>query len=238
MSSAPLAAGFARYAVYFAPERGSALAELANAWLGWDPQSGIETAAPALDPLLAKERTRLIRTATRYGFHATIKAPFRLAEGVDAAALDAAVTAFAAAQARFEIPALSVQSLHGFLALRPAAPCAPLDALAARTVEALNPLGAPLSEAELARRRQSRLSERQDALMLRWGYPYVFEEFNFHMTLTERLADAELAVIQTALAELFAPALAAPVPVEALCVFGDPGAGERFRLLKRYALQG
>ncbi|MEO1291600.1 MAG: DUF1045 domain-containing protein [Pseudomonadota bacterium] len=239
-----LAEGYARYAVYFTPAGGSALATLSAAWLGWDAEAQVERPAPDALPSLAVPHGDLVSQARRYGFHATLKAPFRLAEGHGAAALDQAAIAFAAGQRAFEIPALAVTALGPFLALCPPEPCAPLDALAGAVVRAFEPLRAPLSEADLAKRRTSPLSAAQDALLVEWGYPYVFDEFHFHMTLTRAIPDAEARErVHAALSGLFAPVLAAPIPVREIAIFGDPGAdssgGARpFHLLKRYPLTG
>jgi hypothetical protein len=91
------------------------------------------------------------------------------------------------ARAPVTIPSLEVRRLGGFIAVVPTEPSAALADLAAATVAALDPFRAPPSEAELARRRKARLSDRQEALLMKWGYPYVMEEFRFHLTLTGRL---------------------------------------------------
>jgi len=93
------------------------------------------------------------------------------------------------------------------------------------------------SAAELARRRAAGLTQRQDTLLLRWGYPYVMEEFRFHLTLTGKL-DADLAeTVQRYLVRTLAPVLPAPFRVEDLCLFGEDDQG-RFHLIDRFALSG
>ena len=71
--------------------------------------------------------------------------------------------------------------------LRETEPSAALQALADACVEQLDRFRAPPSDAELARRRRASLTPRQDAMLVRWGYPYVFDTWFFHMTLTRRL---------------------------------------------------
>ena len=39
---------------------------------------------------------------------------------------------------------------------------------------------------------KSGLTDRQEALLTQWGYPYVMEEFRFHITLTGALDPAHL----------------------------------------------
>src|SRR5690606_25376449 len=121
-----------------------------------------------------------------YGFHATLKAPFRLAPGVSPERLRAAVADFAARRPAFAVPAMKVSAIGGFLAVTLATPSPAMQALADAAVAELDAFRAPPTEAEIARRLQGGLTSQQEALLRRWGYPYVFEEFRFHMTLTGR----------------------------------------------------
>ena len=43
-----------------------------------------------------------------------------------------------------------------------------------------------------------KLTARQDAMLVRWGYPYVFDTWFFHMTLTRRLSAEEKRVFMPA----------------------------------------
>ena len=79
---------FARYAVYYTPEPGP-LADFGAAWLGWDIATGAEVAHPDL-PGLPRPVAELTATPRKYGFHGTVKPPFRLAEGHDAEGLELA----------------------------------------------------------------------------------------------------------------------------------------------------
>jgi hypothetical protein len=128
-----------------------------------------------------------------------------------------------------------MENLQGFLALTPMGCEAALLELGAAVVEGTNDLRAPLTEAEIARRRPESLSPRQRNLLDSWGYPYVMEEFRFHLTLTDRLPEPGPAM--DALTRHFAPVLPRPFLVEDLCLFGEDAAG-RFHLLHRYALTG
>lgn len=221
-----------RFAVYYAPPAG-AFADRASAWLGWDAAAG--RAVP--QPDLGLPAAAITGEPRRYGFHGTIKPPFRLAEGRDAAALRAALAALAARLAPVELPGLRLTNLDGFLALVPEGDTAALRALAAEAVRALDPFRAPLTAAEIARRRPERLSPRQRALLDRWGYPFVMEEFRFHVTLTDRLPAPQAADAERRLAAHFAPVLPRPFRLEALCLFGEAEDG-RFHLLHRYPLSG
>lgn len=222
-----------RFAIYYAPPPG-AFADRAAAWLGWDAAGGHATAQPDLADLPAP-LADLTEDPRKYGFHGTLKPPFRLADGCAAGGLDAACRALARRLAPVAMPALALSVLDGFLALTPVGDLAPLGALAARVVADLDSFRAPLTEAEIARRRPDRLSARQRALLQTWGYPYVMEAFQFHLTLTGRLAPRDPSPVQTAAQDYFGPVLPRPFQVADLCLFGEAADG-RFHLLHRYPL--
>ena len=219
-----------RYAVYYAPEAGP-FAQAAASWLGWDPATGRAVAQPELGLDLAG----MTADPRKYGFHGTIKPPFRLAQGVSPADLGAAVAQLAQTLPAVEMPGLQMLDLEGFLALVPQGDTAALGDLAARVVAELDPLRAPLTEAEVARRRPERLKPRQRELLALYGYPYVMEEFRFHLTLSSHLSPADHAALLPRATAHFAPHLPQPFRIEALTLFGEAEDG-RFHLLHRYAL--
>jgi len=227
-----------RYAVYFAPEPGSVLARFGASWLGYDVATGEARVQPVVTGIDPEHRYAITAEPRRYGFHATLKPPFYLAEGTGAEALDDAVAALAGRIVAFEAPPLQLSRISGFLALTLSAPCAEMLRLADRCVEALDAFRAPPAEAELARRRRASLTPRQDALLGRWGYPYVMEEFRFHLTLTARLGAAEGETVSAALAPLVAPFCEVPLKIDAISLFHQPQDAAPFRLLRRYALTG
>jgi putative phosphonate metabolism protein len=225
--------GRRRQAIYFAPPAGSLLARFGAAWLGWDPEAGAEVAGLAVAGL-PLGREALVAAPRRYGFHATLKPPFRLAAGRDAAGLDAEAAALAAEHAPFELR-LGLGWLGGFLALVPAEEPSGLAALAAACVAALDGFRAPSGPEELARRRAAGLDPVEEANLVRWGYPWVLDRFRFHMTLTGPVPEADRAAVAAALAPLVAPLIAAPVPVAEVCRFAE-GADGCFRLVSRHRL--
>ncbi|MDP2084015.1 MAG: DUF1045 domain-containing protein [Gemmobacter sp.] len=222
---------FKRYAVYFAPRPG-AFADAAATWLGRDAVTGAaipQPPVPALQDLTADPR--------RYGFHGTIRAPFRPAQGLDVAAIAAAVEGLAAQLAPAQGPGLRLADLHGFLALVPDDEESAILRLGAAVVEGTEALRAPLTDAEIARRDPARLTPRQRSLLTRWGYPYVMDAFRFHLTLTNRLPPDRAADVTAAAQAHFAPHLPRPFMIADLCLFGEDAQGT-FRLLHRYALSG
>lgn len=233
--------GYARYAVYWAPEAGSDLARFGAAWLGWDAEAGETRAHPAVAGLPASA-AELTETPRRYGFHATVKPPFVPAPGASGAQILAALRDLAARTAPFAAPPLTLVDRHGFLSLRFSAPSPDMTALAAAAVEALDPFRAPPTEADLAKRRGKGLPPEAEANLTRWGYPWVMGLFDFHLTLSNALDAPTLAALAAAMEAPTAPFRAGPLPVRELCLFGDPGAGPqgggRFRLLARAPLGG
>ncbi|MEM6488737.1 MAG: DUF1045 domain-containing protein [Pseudomonadota bacterium] len=230
MTGEPAPGGYARYALYWMPRPGTPMAEAGAAWLGWDPATGAEDKARAADPRVAAPR--------RYGLHATLKAPFALAPGGDAAGLQAALAAFAAATPPAEGPRLALTGALGFLALMPDGPCPAIDALADACVERFDRFRAPLSDAERARRGAERMDPATRARFERWGYPYVKEGFRLHITLTGRLEASARAAAEAELKARFGPLLGTPFAVDALALVGDPGGGQAFRLIRHYTLTG
>ena len=221
-----------RYAVYYAPRDG-VFSYRANEWLGREPGNDRDLPQPVLagigDPHAITAEPR------RYGFHGTLRAPFRPAAEVTEASVRHCVAELAARLAPVTCEGLQVEVLHGFVALTPVGCEAALLDLGAAVVEATNALRAPLSEVEIARRRPDRLSPRQRDLLERWGYPFVMEEFRFHLTLTDQLEAP--GPVSAALKVFFAPVLPRPFVIDDLCLFGEDQTG-RFQFLHRYALTG
>ena len=212
-----------RAAVYATPAPDSALARLAAAWLGRDAFSGVPTrpADAARDPQVAEP--------ARYGFHATLRAPFRPAPGVDLAALSDRLGALCAGRSAPVVDRLVLERLGDFFALVPAAPVPDIAALEGEVLDAFEPFRAPLTSDERTRRRPERLTERQRRSLDRWGYPFVRDDFRFHMTLTGPVpGPAE--TLRVDLAAHFADVLGRPLPLDGLGLFVEPAPGAPFRV--------
>ena len=225
-----------RYAVYFAPAESSALWQAGSRWLGRDARTGTHLAQPAVDGWSAAEIERLTASPRMYGFHATLKPPFHLAEGCTLQQLTTAIQALAARMRAFVLPQLELGSLSGFLALQPQSADAELSALADACVTELDHFRARASADELAQRRAAGLSARQEQLLAEFGYPFVLDQFRFHMTLTERLLPAQSKRLRPWLAAYLADALALPLRCDDLCLFVQQRCGEAFTLQQRFAL--
>lgn len=232
-----------RYAIYFAPHSDDPLWRFGSGILGYDGATGEEV--PQLVPrgLDAEAFRALTEEPRRYAFHATLKAPFRLAEGRTESELIDALVAFAEARPAFTMPRLILTAIGrepaegAFLALVEARPTPALLDLERALVPAFEPFRAPATEAEIARRRPETLTERQRQYLETYGYPYVLEEFRFHMTLTGRVPRQDVARTEAALALAYAEHVPpGDVLVDALALCRQEGPGERFRIVGRAAL--
>lgn len=224
----------ARYAIYYAPQAGTRLWDKASAWLGADAYTGAALLRRPLPGLDALDLDALTQDPRGYGFHATLKAPFELAPGRDEAQLLAAVGQRAAEVAPFEV-AIAPAALGRFLAFQLQQASPEMQALHALCVRDFDTFRAPLSDADLARRRKAPLTPEQDARLVEWGYPYVFEDFRFHMTLTGSIGDDAvrtrvLAVLRDHFMEETGPHL-----FDGVAVFKQDDRQARFRILERFS---
>lgn len=217
-----------RVAVYYVPARDDPLWMAGCVWLGRDPEQGRSPAQPDV-PGLAEVTV----SPRRYGFHATLKAPMRLATSWEAFRGDAAL--LAAETRPFVLPKLAVTRLAGFLALCCDDDSVELTAFADRCVADLDRHRAPLTEAERDRRLPG-LDHAERAHLERWGYPYVFDRFRFHMTLAERLGADR--IYDEAAEAWFAKALGRARRVEGIALVVEDAPGEPFRLVERLPFGG
>ena len=228
----------ARFAIYFTPTPDSPLARFGARVLGYDcfervdvPHRPIDGVDPALLALATVE-------ARRYGFHATLVAPFRLAPGIDSDALATAFSTFAASRAPVMAGPLRVVAMDRFIVLRPAEPHAEIEALADACVAAFDRFRAPLTDTDRARRLASGLTARQTELLERWGYPYVLDEFRFHMTLAGPIADGERPAFAASLAKAFEGLSGDHLELGAVSLMRQDEPAGAFYVLARQRLSG
>jgi len=226
-----------RYAIYFSQKQECDLFRLGSQWLGRNAIVG-ENLDPALSNGLSREEWR---TATdsprRYGFHATLKPPFRLVQGTTYDELRSAVHNFAANYRSFEAPPLTVGTLGRFIALTLSEPSAEFSDLAAACVRTFHRFRAPATEEELAIRLRDTMNDQEREYLLRWGYPYVLDTWKFHMSLTGSLPKEKLSPLEKVLTQRFAPVCRQGFPVDSICIFREPAPGNPFRLIERADLR-
>jgi putative phosphonate metabolism protein len=224
---------FPRYAIYYVPERDSALYRFGAAWLGFDIYSCDELASPDAATNVT-DWAEITRDPRVYGFHATLKAPFSLAEGATEADLIQAGRAFAAVPRPIPRIAPVLDQIDRFIAVIPSSRSTELEQLAADCVRAFDSFRAPLTEADRARRNPAALSPRQRDYFDRWGYPYVMDEFRFHMTLTGSLDQPR----RDAVAELLRPRFTAlgldAIAIDRFAILRQDSVHQRFRAIAQF----
>lgn len=215
-----------RYAIYYTPAKNHPLTQAGAAWLGRDAFEGKSvTQADLCVPKLSD----LTKAPRRYGFHATMKAPFRLKAGKSEAELQDAFHSFAGSMPSFNLT-LHVETLRSFLALTPTKPSTALNAFASHCVRHFEPFRAPLSEADIQRRRPDTLTARQRGYLKDYGYPYIFDDFRFHMTLSNPLDDADKERLAEAARLWFSSSLSEPLEISTLALAIEPEPGAPFTI--------
>jgi hypothetical protein len=223
---------FERYAIFYTPT--GALADFGAQWLGWDSAHG----RPVVQPEIAGiDVPTITQTARKYGLHGTLKAPFKLAEGCDLAQLQDVATTFATGQPAFEIGALTLRHDSGFVALRPRSQQIGLRDFAAVAVKAFDGFRAALTDVDIARRREANLTARQDQQMLDWGYPFIFDDFHFHLTLSGFMEAGEAAQVIDALSPRLESIVPTPFVIDGITLMGQDDRG-MFHQIHRYTLTG
>jgi putative phosphonate metabolism protein len=229
-------ANYPRYAIYYAPAPGSDLVRFGAHLLGYDAFGGGDLPfADGIEQTVPDWRD-LTQDPRKYGFHATLKAPMPLASGVTDAELLAACEIFAGTPRKIPVIRPVVDSISGFIAVVTAEPSPELERLAADCTREFDSFRAPLTPEDRARRNPSRLTPRQRDYLDRWGYPYVMEDFRFHLTLTGRLDAGRRATILPILRQRFAALGMVTLAIDRIALFRQDGAEARFRIIGHYAL--
>lgn len=208
-----------RYAIYFCPKPDSPLGRFGSDWLADDKHLAVT------------------RTPRRYGFHATLKPPFRLVRHATPDQLLEAVSVLASSISPVGLEGFAIKSIGSFIAIVPSVTPTRLSELGAACVSELDTFRASPDSAELARRRKANLTPSQDQLLKKWGYPYVMDEFRFHLTLTEKLEAPSRERLLPMLNDRAADALG-PYYIDDICVVIEPAPGAAFELLRRFPLGG
>jgi putative phosphonate metabolism protein len=228
---------YPRYAIYYTPAPGSDLDRFGAELLGYDAITGNDLAFPDGVLQLAPDWRELTRDPRKYGFHATLKAPHSLAPGKTEADLLAACEAFARTPRPIPVIAPVIGSISGFIAVVPAGRSAELERLAANCVSEFDVFRAPLAAEDRARRNPSMLTPRQRDYLDCWGYPYVIEDFRFHMTLTGRLPPERHGPILTMLKDRFSALGLKTLSIDRIALFRQNDADSRFRIAGTYVLR-
>jgi hypothetical protein len=229
-----------RYALYLTPPSDSDLWRFGCDVVGRDAITGAASEGFSLEGYSPDSWRSMTSEPRRYGFHATLKAPFSLRLDLDPADVFDSVAEFARRHSPFEAGELRmgvVKAGHGlaFVALKPQGALKELQSFEARVVRGLDRLRAPFVETGREYRGSKRLTPRQAYYLHAWGYPYVLDEFDPHFTLTNAVPDADR--IARLLEWDFGLRVPSPaLHVDALTLFGQSKPGDEFKILHRFPL--
>src|SRR5262249_53109514 len=135
-----------RYAIYFVPAAQSRLYRFGCTILGYDCYTGETMKYCQL------EWEKLTREPRRYGFHATLKAPFHLSHACTEAQLVSAFSSFAGLDQALPRITPVIRTLGGFAAIVPLHHEPAIDALAMKCTTLFDAFRAPMSAQERAKR--------------------------------------------------------------------------------------
>jgi putative phosphonate metabolism protein len=225
-----------RYAIYYAAAADSELDRFGAHLLGYDAFRGEDLPFPESIQHTLPDWRELTKDPRKYGFHATLKAPMVLADGKTEAELLAACESFAGTPRPIPVFSPVVNAIGDFIAIVPSQPCAELQQLAADAVTFFDGFRAPLTPHDRARRNPDKLPARQRDYLDRWGYPYVMEEFRFHMTLTGRLGSDRRESVLAILRQRFTDLPIVTLAVDRIALFRQDDAASRFRIIRDWDL--
>ena len=219
-----------RYAIYFAPKKESDLNQFGRTWLAGDMHSSLK-----IDGISDKQMADVITPAARYGFHGTLKPPFHLTSSNQESLLIKDLKTFVSNEKPFLLPALKLSRIGRFLALAPQQQSFRMQALSERCVRFFDPYRQPESESQMNKRRKPGLNIRQENYLVTWGYPYIFKEFKFHLTLTGPIIDKKLkTIIFKELEKRLRLIHLDGIIVASVCLFIQEGKEAPFLLHSRY----
>ena len=230
---ASLRSSFARYAIYYTPQPGTALASFGRSWFG-RANDGATLQAFSASGLPGSGFAKIPAAPGRYtGLHALFRTPFALREDVGLDDLKSRAISFAARRTAVETGPLTLARSGRYLVLRPIEQQPAIDQLAAQCISAFEDFAVPDGDNGADNKH---LSEYQRRLLKSFGHPHVKSEYRFCITLTGPLDAAHLERVSQALWPVLEDICASGVTVDGLSLFGDPGDRTSMRLLGRYGL--
>ena len=232
---------FERYAIYVTLPQDSTLYHKASQWFSYDAYQGD---SPTIEYDLQEELRPLLpysdynSKASQYGFHGTLKAPFRLKNGIKYKSLQKMMKHFCRLTSVFHCVGLEVKQIDNFLALVPKQDCKKIIQLSKDSVQTFDVFRAALTSDEIDKRQPNKLSDNQRLMLKQWGYPYVLDEFRFHMTLTDRLTQPQIDTCKPLLEEYFKECLRQPLRIGQLSLCYQSSEYSSFVILDSFPLHG
>ena len=228
-----------RYAIYFVPAADSNFYRYGSSILGYDCYTGKTLDFPEGSGDQAVNWSQITAQPRRYGFHASMKAPFHLSPSCTEPQLVNALQSFAGLGHAVHSFAPTVTMLDDFFAIVPLQADAALDVLAASCTTIFDAYRAPMSPQERARRIALGLSQSQIQNLDRWGYPYALSEFRFHMTLTGKIPmRRRMAIFAILLNGLHRLPVERQVALDRLALLRQDSSDASFRVISESNLTG
>lgn len=226
----------ARYAIYYTPRPGTALAAFGRSWFG-RANDGVTLQAFSADGLPGSGFAKLPAAPGRYtGLHAPFMGPFTLRDGAGLDTLKKRLIDFSARRKPVETGPLTLARAGRCLVLRPVENVPALEWLAAQCIGAFEDFTAPPSKDAHEAYTNPRLSDHQRVLLGSFGQPHVLSEYRFSIKLTGPLDAAHLERVGQALWPVLEEICPTGVAVDGLSLFGDTGGRSPMRLIGRYRL--
>ncbi|WP_425090781.1 DUF1045 domain-containing protein [Tropicimonas sp. S265A] len=228
---------YARFSICITPDPDSDLARLGKHWLGWDIDQAVELPFLKVDNLKVSALSLTARVR-RFGFHALLAPPFRLANGHSPLDLHHTAQALAAHLEALEFPGLYLSAEDDQLALRPMGDLAPLHRLQHIADQVFDEYRAPPPpDAAPQPRRRSELSAQQMQVVIGESLDPTKSERPFEFVLTEPRPRAEVTQLRQKLLPILSPNLPRPFHVQSITLCGEDQSGW-FRVIQRYPLTG
>jgi hypothetical protein len=233
---ASVKASLARYAVYYTPQPGTALASFGRSWFG-RANDGVTLQAFSEAGLSGASFARIPAAPGRYtGLHALFKAPFALREGFGPDALRTRLANFASRLKPIATGPLTLARSGRFLVLRPIEPTSAFEWLAAECDGAFDDFAEPAAEDGRDTCAGLHLSDYQRQLLQSFAPKQGSSGYRFTITLAGPLDAAHLERVTQALWPVLEEICAEGVAVDGLSLFGDAGRRSSMRLIGRYRL--
>ena len=208
---------FKRYAIYYIPSN-DLLYKLGSSWLGWDTILGQPASQPEINSTINIKK--ITETPRKYGLHATIKAPFRINDGLSTLELAQKLQILCLSLKPIEF-SLEISELNDFFALTPNVKNTEIRELHTKVVCGLDEFRAPPTKDELIKRRRNQLTSEQDQNLIKWGYPYIFRDFYFHITLTGKIPKNLKNTVTDEIRKFFEPVLQRIFLMSELALVGE-----------------
>ena len=181
---------YKRVAIYFLPKKNSSLENFGKNLLGRDINKKKKISLTRRQKYFINrgftyfdELKDYCEEPAKYGFHATLKAPFRLKRNVKTKNFYDVISHIAAQHSRFKIKGLKIVYSKKFTFITSRKPNKLLINLENDLVKHLDTFRAELNKTEIKKRIPDSLTFKQNKYLKEWGYPFVFDQFKFHMTL-------------------------------------------------------